>query len=174
MRLAVLGGSDKTGRQFVRQALRHGYEVTMLTGQPAPNLIHENLSVVVGSPQNEADVTQALANAHAVISLPDTSFTPHTLHMLVACMYAYDLKRLIVATHLDALKPAQNEPSVAEVLQQTSLDWTVVHSASAALLNADFLQDHPSLAVSAKDFGKFMVQQVTDVAHLQSAVILSN
>jgi hypothetical protein len=173
MRLAVLGGSDSAGQRFIKQALQHGYEVTMLSLQGNNRLHHNNLITIPGSPYSEADLTATLKNAHAVISLPDVPFTATSLGALVTCMYAYNMRRLIISTNLSPLGAA-NERSIASMLQQTSLDWTVVHSAPAQLLDTNFLRDNPAFTVGAKDFAQFMVGQITDVTHLQSAVMLQN
>lgn len=173
MKLAIIGGLDATGHKCIRQILHHGYEVSMLVAGKAPVSNHPGLTIRAGSPENEPALTKAMHGAHAVVVMPDVAYTPQLIQNVITCMYGYNLRRLIITTNLEQAQGAAPELGIAAMLRQTSLDWTIIHTTSIKTLQGQ-LAAHNNMAVTAKDFAKFMVEQITDVAHLQTSVMLTN
>ncbi|KKY31578.1 putative nad-dependent epimerase dehydratase [Diaporthe ampelina] len=74
MQILILGATGRTGTQVVLEALERGHNVTALVRTPSaldditsklPDTQKANLTVVQGSPLNNADVTNAVATASA-------------------------------------------------------------------------------------------------------------
>lgn len=173
MKLAVLGVTTVgAGQDFVQHALHCGYSVNLLTtALPNATPDHENLTVIQGSLDSKTDIMKALKGCHAVVGLPDSKYTFPVLRTIVDCMYESNIGRIIVATGVEQLQDMTNEISIAAVLGQSTLDWTIVQSAlgneTLSPLGRDF-------AISVGDFTKFLVGQITDVRHLQSAVMVTS
>ncbi len=70
MKLAIFGGTGKTGQQLVQQALDAGHEVGMLARTPSNvTLQHEKLTVVPGNILDANQVAQVIQGADAVLSV---------------------------------------------------------------------------------------------------------
>jgi hypothetical protein len=162
MKLAVLGGTSIKRQRFVKRALLHGYSVTMLIDPTVKSLApHDNLTLIRGFIKNKADITHVIQGSHAVIGITDKVFSVATLSTIISCMYANNIRRLIVfSDHLEQLVTGSSDYAT---LSRTSLDWTIVY--------APLLQS-PNLTVSDTDFAKFMLNEITNVTHLQRAVVL--
>jgi len=103
MKLAIFGGTGRTGISLIRQALGAGHSVTALARSPEKLTAHEHLSIVPSDLMDAAAVDQTIASTDAVISvLGPTSNTPDYLvskgmsHIL-ASMQTHRVRRLIVS-----------------------------------------------------------------------------
>ncbi|MDD9153394.1 NAD(P)-dependent oxidoreductase [Plantibacter flavus] len=65
--LLVIGGSGRTGRLIISEALRSGHSVTALVRDPAAVVPGDRLTVVQGSPLRSEDVEEAMRGVQAVI-----------------------------------------------------------------------------------------------------------
>jgi putative NADH-flavin reductase len=153
--LAIFGGTGKTGRHLVRQALDAGDHVTVLARTPAKvDLEHERLRVIAGDIGDPAAVARAIDGADAVLSVlgptqnsPDYQVSRGTTHILDA-MTTHGVRRLVVAAgagvggdgdqpklfnHLIsfALRVAarhvlEDMTRTVDIVRGSDLDWTVV------------------------------------------------
>ncbi|CAN5908989.1 NAD(P)H-binding protein [soil metagenome] len=154
-KIALFGGSGKTGQQFLAQALADNYEVKALVRTPAKlGLQHPNLVVVQGDVLNPADVEKTVQGTDLVVSLfgqvkgsPKNLQTEGTRH-IVEAMKKHGLRRILslsggglpypkdqpkLPDHLIRLLMRVAVPDLlkdakehAEVLRQSGLDWTIV------------------------------------------------
>ena len=78
LHVTILGGTGKTGRHLVDQALQAGHHVTVLARTPSRlDVAHERLRIVAGDVQDPAAVAEAIAGSSAVLSvLGPTQNTP--------------------------------------------------------------------------------------------------
>jgi putative NADH-flavin reductase len=68
--IALIGGSGRTGRQFLEQALEKGYPIKALVRQPENfNFQHPHLTVIQGDVLVAEDVARTVAGADVVVSL---------------------------------------------------------------------------------------------------------
>lgn len=155
MKVAVFGGSGKTGQHIVQQALDAGYSVVALARTPSKvNIQHPNLQVVQGDVLNAEAVETVVRGADAVISAlgPSTNKPEFTISRgmdnILAAMQKHNVRRLIIAAGAGVRDP-QDKPKfidrffglllnvvsknvVADMEQAvqkvrtSSLDWTVV------------------------------------------------
>ncbi len=155
MKLAIFGGTGKTGQQLVQQALEAGYEVSALVRNPAklPRQ-HPNLKGVQGDILNAADIEDVVQDVNAVISVlgpssnkPEFVISQGMEHILTA-MKKHNVHRLIISAGAGIREP-EDRPKlvdhffgvllklisknvVADMQQTVNLakasdrDWTVV------------------------------------------------
>lgn len=104
MKLAIFGGTGRTGRHLVEQALAAGHEVSLLARTPSKlSSQHPRLTVHVGDVQDAEAVFKTIAGTEAVISvLGPTSNQPgqpvsNGTRNILAAMQAQSVKRLIVS-----------------------------------------------------------------------------
>lgn len=70
MRLAIFGGSGRTGLHLVEQALADGHDLTVLVRDPVKLTRHDpRLKVLAGNVQDGARVAETLHGAEAVLSV---------------------------------------------------------------------------------------------------------
>ena len=155
MRLAVFGGTGKTGRLLLEQALAAGYDVTVLVRTLSKlALRHERLHVVQGDALDPNRVAQVVSGADAVISLlgptkdgPPLSVSRSTANIISAAE-ACGVRRLLVTAGAGvgdpvdrpgpvdrligvllkkAAKTAYEDMTAAAIaVRRSSLDWTLV------------------------------------------------
>ena len=102
--VAIFGGTGKTGRHLVEQALAAGHRVAVLARTPSKlDLRHERLRVVQGDVQDPAAVAATVEGASAVLSVlgptantPDFQVSRGTAHVLDA-MRAHGVRRIVVS-----------------------------------------------------------------------------
>ncbi len=70
MKIAIFGGTGKTGRLLIAQALDEGHSVVAYARHPEKlGLGHERLTVIAGELANAAVIERTVAGADGVISL---------------------------------------------------------------------------------------------------------
>ncbi len=155
MQLAVFGGTGKTGRLVVEQALAAGHSVTVLARNPAKLTIqNERLHVVEGDIQDAAKVLATVTGADAVLSaLGPTSnqaefAVSKGMGNIIAAMRQAGVKRLIVTAGAGVRDPMDQPKLIDNVIvaalkllngnvladmqgaveqvQTSGLDWTIV------------------------------------------------
>ncbi|NKI25123.1 SDR family oxidoreductase [Arenibacter sp. 6A1] len=108
MKLLIIGGTGKTGRQLIAQALEQGHEVTAMVRQPDKvKLTHSHLRVCKGNVLSLQDLGAAVKNQDAVLSalghkrfFIKTSILSQSSKNLILAMEKQHVKRLIAITSL--------------------------------------------------------------------------
>jgi len=103
MKLAIFGGTGRTGQHLVQQALEQKHQVVLLARTPAKiTLQHPNLTVIKGDVKDPASVEQAITGADAVLSVLGPTSNQPTLEVsqgmahILAAMQKQGVRRLIV------------------------------------------------------------------------------
>lgn len=84
MKIAVLGGTGRTGRLVVAELLRRGHDVVALARDPAPAGLPEPVQVVQGDVRDEAALRTLVQGVDAVVSALGPRSGDRTLHRQVA------------------------------------------------------------------------------------------
>lgn len=155
MRLLVLGASGGVGSKLVQQAVARGHHVTAQTRDPARLHEEAGVSVIVGSPTDEAFLKQHVAGHDAVIlaigvdSSGKTTLFSESTRAVIGAMQAAGVKRLLAITGIGAgetrghggwlynrvVFPLFTRNRYADkdrqeaMIEQTDLDWTIVRPA---------------------------------------------
>ncbi len=155
MKLAIFGGTGKTGKYLVEQALAEGNHVTALVRNPSKlSIQNHHLTVVQGEVGNAAAVERTMAGADAVISVLGPTTNAPEFHIsagiqnIVAAMKKQGVRRLIVSTGAGVADP-NDEPKLfhhlmnfaltlvsrnvyedmkrmVDIVRASDLDWTIV------------------------------------------------
>lgn len=155
MKLAIFGGTGKTGQHLIRQALDGGHEVIALARTPSKlALQHSRLQVVEGGILDIAAVDTVVKGADAVLSVLGPSnnkpefLISQGMDNILAAMQQHDVRRIIVSAGA-GVRDLQDRPkvidrffgvvlnllskNVAEDMRQTvakvrasDRDWTIV------------------------------------------------
>jgi len=105
LHLTIFGGTGRTGRHLVEQALDAGHHVTVLARTPGKlGLEHDRLRVIEGDVQDLTAVARAIEGSGAVLSVlgptsntPDYQVSRGMAHILDA-MRAHGVDRLVIST----------------------------------------------------------------------------
>ncbi len=155
MKVAIFGGTGKTGQHLVKQALEAGHEVILLVRNPTKvSTRHEKLTVLVGDILDASRVEKAVQGVDAVISVlgPSTN-TPELIiskgvdHILNA-MRQNNVARLIISAgagvrdrhdkpkpidyffgwllHLFSKNAVEDMKQVVEKVRHSDREWTVI------------------------------------------------
>jgi putative NADH-flavin reductase len=154
-RITIFGGTGKTGRRLVDEALAAGHHVTVLARTPAKlDLRHERLRIVEGDVLDPAAVATAIDGATAVLSVlgptkntPDDQVSRGTAHILDA-MQKRAVRRIVIsagagvggdgdqpklfdhlvsfALRLAARHVLEDMNRTVGAVRASDLDWTVV------------------------------------------------
>lgn len=179
MQLAVFGGTGKTGKFVVEQALAAGHSVTMLARNPSKvSIQNSNLRVVQGDVQDAAKVLETVSGAAAVIStLGPTSNKPlfevsKGMTNIIAAMREAGVRRLITTAGA-GVREEMDQPKLADKLivtllkllngnvyndmlrvveqvKASGLDWTIVR---APMLTDDAATGNVRAGGVGKDIG---------------------
>lgn len=155
MKIAVFGGTGRTGKHIIDQALAKGYEVNVLARTPDKlSTDKTRLVVIQGDVKNAADVEQTIRGADAVLSaLGPTSNEPtfevsQGMENIKTAMRNQNITRLIISAGAGVGDP-NDEPKlvnhlinfllklmaknvladmkkVVKMVRASDLDWTVV------------------------------------------------
>lgn len=157
MKIAIFGGTGRTGRHLIEGALGDGHEVTALVRDPGklgPG--HERLRIVEGDVLIPSRVGETVAGADAVLSaLGHTKTSPKDVQArgtenIVAAMKEHGVRRLISLTGAGVRDPGDRPKLVdrvfsgllkllqkdvledaqrhADVIKRSGLDWTIVRA----------------------------------------------
>ena len=157
MRIAVFGGTGRTGRHLVEGALRDGHEVAVLVRDPGKlGVSYGGLRIVEGNVLIPSSVEETVAGADAVLSaLGHTKTSPKDVQArgtenIVAAMKEHGARRLVSLTGAGVKDPGDRPKLVdrvfsgllkvlqrdvledaerhAEIIKGSGLDWTIVRA----------------------------------------------
>jgi putative NADH-flavin reductase len=201
MRIAVFGGTGRTGLHVVQQALAAGHEVVVLARTPARLAVQsDKLTVIKGDVLEPTAVAQTIAGAEAVIST--LSPTLAGIQNIVAAMQRAGVRRLIVTSGA-GVKREGDEPTfssklisrliktfsrqvyeeslaIADVVQHSGLAWTLVRAPrlvdkpATGNLYSGPLNKNMKTTLSREDFARFLVTAVTDETWIGKSPVLSD
>lgn len=172
MRLFVLGASGGVGSSLLRQAVARGHRITAQTRGAARLTETESVSVIVGSPTDEAFLRGHVAGHDAVVLCTGidrtgrTTLFSDTARAVVAAMTAAGVRRLVAVTGIGAgdsrghggwlynrvIFPLFTRDRYADkdrqeaIIEASGLDWTIVRPAPfAARAGSGPLQIHTDI-----------------------------
>lgn len=155
MKLAIFGGTGRTGQYLVTHALEAGHNVIALARTPSKLVIDDDrLTIVHGDVTDRQKVEETLADSDAVISVlgptrnkPDYMVSQGMQH-IVAVMESHGIKRLVVSAGAGVADPNDKPKLInklfgflvrmfsryvyedmvrtVEVVRKSDLDWTIV------------------------------------------------
>ncbi|WP_319797922.1 NAD(P)-dependent oxidoreductase [Nitrobacter sp.] len=155
MRLLVLGASGGVGTILLEQGVARGHHITAQTRNPAKLVETAGISVIAGSPTDEAFLKQHVAGQDAVIlaigidSTGKTTLFSESTRAVIAAMQAARVKRLVAITGIGAgetkghggwlynrvIFPLFTRNRYADkdqqeaLIERSGLDWTIVRPA---------------------------------------------
>ncbi len=155
MKIAIFGGTGRTGKHLVEQALSKGFQVNLLARNPGKvNIRNEALTVIAGDVKDAAAVEKTIGGSQAVLSaLGPTSnqaefAVSKGMENILAAMQKDGVKRLIITAGAGVGDP-KDEPRffnhamnfllklmaknvladmsrVVDMVRSSDRDWTVV------------------------------------------------
>lgn len=128
MRLAIFGGTGKTGQHLVAQALDAGHEVVALARTPSKfTLQNDKLTVVQGGVLDRNAVEQVIQGADAVLSVlgPSSNKPEFTISKgmdnILAAMKANNVQRLVISAGAGVRDP-QDKPGLIDRVASVALN----------------------------------------------------
>lgn len=167
MKLAIFGGTGRTGQLLVAQALAAGHDVAVLARTPSRlDITRERLRVVGGDALDPGRAREAVAGADAIISLlgPQRDAPPRMVSRatanILAAADAYGARRVIaVACDAASGAAAADMRAAADVVAASPLDWTLVRV--------------PRLTdPSRQQLAAFLLRQLTDTTRIRQTAAL--
>lgn len=153
-KIAVIGGTGKSGTYLVKELLQRGYSIKLLHRNPSSLSISNPLvEIVSGDARNSEAIDRLLTDCQSVISTlgqpkGETSIFSRATENVLNAMKKHGIKRYIVTTGLNVDAPGdhknekaqfatawmyQNYPETTkdkqiefESLLESDLDWTMV------------------------------------------------
>ncbi len=147
MNLLVLGGTGRTGRLVVEQALSRGHSVTAVVRRPGSIAAHDRLQLVVGDPLSVETLVAPLANQEVLISClgqrsrRDRSLLRDAATAAMEAMRRTGLRRylvvsqgllfpswnpFIVVLRLVLARHVADSAAMERLVRQSDLEWTIV------------------------------------------------
>lgn len=176
IKIAVIGGTGKSGQYVVRQLIEQGYNFNILVRNPEHFTINSpSANIVPGNVADPIAIDRLLKGCSAVISTLGLGIPPSEPDIFIkatanilAAMKKHGIQRYIVTTGLNVNAPGDekspktqmatdwmyaNYPESTkakqqefEILQQSDADWTMVRLPLIALTD-----DRPEIAISLTD-----------------------
>jgi putative NADH-flavin reductase len=162
MKLAIFGGTGKTGQHLVKQALEAGHHVTALARTPSKlDIQHERLHVIQGDIVDAEKVSAVVEGADALLSVlgppnnePNFVISQGTDHMLAA-MRQHGVQRLVISTGAGVRVP-QDKPGLIDKVASLALNLMAKNVA------ADMRQVVEKVQASDRDWTIVRVPMLTD------------
>ena len=210
MRIAVFGATGQAGQLLVKKALADGYEVVAYVRNPSKlEQTGERLTVIQGELNDQASVEKAITGAHAVVSVLGphgrSRAKPLTIGMknIIAAMKNQGIHRLIITSTVSVkdsndrpdfrfrllvsivkllIRPAYEEIlSVADVVRNSDLDWTLVRLSllrnghATGKIKVGYLGGgNVRIGITREDMVAFMLRQVEDTMYVRRSPASSN
>src|SRR6266699_3323741 len=180
MKLAIFGATGATGQCLVEQALDQGYDATAFARNPlALTTRHARLSIVRGDVFQKAPVQDAVANQDAVKTFGVSR---------LICLSAWGVgesKGRVPVIFRNVIFPLlmkeeyEDKEAQEQLIQQSTLDWTIVRSARLTngprtgnyRMNSS-LKFSLQSSISRADVADCMLRQLTDQTFRQKCIEL--
>lgn len=201
MKLAVFGGTGRTGIHVVRQALAAGHEVTALARTPEKMSIQDpKLTVIPGDVTDRSAVDKTVAGAEAVISA--LAPTVAGMRNIIDAMKAEGITRIVVTSGAGVYRDGDKPPlssklisfaiktfsadaynasvGVAEALDKSGLDWTLVRAPrlvdepARGDLYVGPLTGEMKTTLTREDYGAFLLKQLDDARWIRKSPVISD
>lgn len=146
--IALFGGSGKTGKHFLNQALERGYSVKALVRTPSKiTSKSSNLNILPGDVLNYEDVAKTIEHTDLVVSLfghvkgsPEWLQTNGTKNIAKA-MRDHDVNRIISLSGGGLPFPEKDQPKFPDKLIRTIMKIAVPKILNDAIEHAKVLRD---------------------------------
>ena len=200
MKLAIFGGTGKTGIHVVRKALDAGHDVTALARDPGKMSIRqERLKVVQGDAIDADVVEKTIAGSDAVLSVLGQS--PVIINNILAGMKKNNVKRLAVAAGAGVPDP-KDEPQLVnhiisfiiktlsrkvyydaleqnEIIRASDVDWTICRAPRLVDdpeggYQVTYVGKEMNSSLSRASYAEFILKQATDGEYIHKAPVLSD
>ncbi len=201
MKIAVFGGTGRTGIHVVTKALAEGHEVTALARTPEKMTIEdEKLSIVQGDVTDRAAVDQTIAGADVVISALAPKLAG--IQNIIASMKEAGVRRIVVTSGAGVYRDEDDPPfsskiiswiiktfsreayeeslAIADTLADSGLAWTLARAPRLVdKLATDDLYVGPlnksmKTTLSREDYANFLVAAVKDDGLVGQTPVLSD
>jgi len=154
MKLYIIGGTGKTGRELIRQALELGHSVTALVRNPKKlKIVNPNLSVITGNVLDLKSFDQSINGHDAVLSalghkryIIKTNILSEGTRNIIAAMKKQKVRRFICITSLGINDSKfklglyytlftipiilffyfQDKSKQEKIIFKSDLDWTII------------------------------------------------
>lgn len=145
--IALFGGSGKTGKAFLQQALKAGYKVKALLRTPDKlNISNPNLTIIPGDVLTPATVEQTVEDCDIVVSLfghvkgsPANLQTDGTKH-IVEAMNKHEVPKIISLSG-GGLPYEKDKPKFADYMIRTIMKIVVPKILNDAKAHAKVLEE---------------------------------
>ena len=197
MKLFVVGATGRTGEEIVQQALARGHQVTSFVRSPETvTLRPERLSVLKGNVTDESQLSEAIRNHDAVVSVlgPREVFKPSSLlHdsalATTRAMQHSGVRRLVVlsaAAHFPGIpnrivsfilrNHMRDSLAMEKVVQDSGLDWTIARPPRltqdqyATYRSREGAAPKVGFSLSRKAVAAFMLDVIEQKKHSQKII----
>jgi putative NADH-flavin reductase len=150
MKIAVFGGTGRTGREVIRLAIQAGDEVTVLARSASSvGVQHPRLRVSAGNVTDADAVARVVEGQDAIVSALGATRRPHVavctegVFNIVAAMTATGVRRVVVVSAFGAAEShdrslysrmvwltmrakMEDKETMEKVIRASGLDWTIV------------------------------------------------
>jgi putative NADH-flavin reductase len=177
MKICVLGGTGRTGRQFCSLALAKGHELNLLVRHPdKPVEMARPVTIVKGDSTDSTAILRAVSGCDAVVStLGHTKGSPANLFVIsighvIEAMRKEGVRRLVVLSSAGIFEPGENprtawkmmagmarlfqgatvrdHHAAAQLVTSSGLDWTLVRA--VGLTNGPRTADYRAGALDSR------------------------
>jgi putative NADH-flavin reductase len=201
MKIAVFGGTGRTGIHVVKKALAQGHEVVVLARTPEKLTVQdEKFSIVQGDVTDQSAVDQTVNGADAVIS----TLAPTLVGMqnIIASMKKAQIRRIVATSGAGVYRTGDEPPfsskviswiiktfskqayeeslAIANALQDSGLEWTLVRAPrlvdkpASNQLYIGPLNKNMKTTLAREDYAKFLVTAVNDDDLIGQSPVLSD
>ena len=200
MKLAIFGGTGKTGVHLLKKALDAGHDVSALARDPGKLTIqHERLKVVQGDATDADAIEKTIAGSEAVLSMLGQQ--PVIINNILASMNKNGVKRLVVAAGAGVPDPNDKPQMINhiisfiiktfsrkvyddaleqnEIIRASDVDWTICRAPRLVdepegAYQTTYVGRDMGTTLSRASFAEFMLKQATDTEFIHKAPVLSD
>lgn len=154
IKIAVIGGTGKSGKYLVKELISKGYSIRLLHRKPEKLTLNSSLiEIVKGDARDASAISRLIEGAGAVISalsqpVGETSIFSDATRNIISAMEEHHVSRYIVIAGLNVDTPSdqkgemtragtdwmkanypvttQDRQKEYEILRSSSIDWTMV------------------------------------------------